>query len=451
MDNLFHPRSDKMSGLASREKGNSRICVVGAGPCGLTALKTLLQSGLDNIVCYEESDGIGGNWAFSEDPNRTSVYDCTHIISSKALSSFDDFPMPKDYPDFPSHRQLLGYFRAYADAFKLSPNIRLKTRVEQAVRRDDGRWAIRLIGDGGQIEEIFDYLIVCSGHHREPHLPHYPGEFAGPMMHSSRYRRPDAFRGQNVLVVGSGNSACDIAVDISRVANQTFLSMREGTYFIPKLMFGQPIDVVYAFWRSKVPKSLFQFVMRIGLYLAVGRWEDYGLETPKCAPLEKHPTLNSSVLEGLRHGRILARRGIDRFDGQTVHFADGRSEKIDAIVMGTGFRTSFPFLAASVVNWDTTKPPPLYLKMMHKDFNNLFFVGLFQPIGCIWQLADYQAQIIASQIKGCLKRPSDLDARIEHEMAKPHWPFHPSPRHAIEVDYHDFRRELLNELASSAA
>lgn len=426
-----------------------RICVIGAGPCGLATVKTLLQAGLTDVVCYDESDSIGGNWVFSEDPKRISVYESTHIISSKRMSSFDDFPMPEHYPDFPSHRQLLEYFRAYADAFDLRRYIKLGVRVDKAELSDGRRWTLNIGGADGASEEIFDYLIVCSGHHREPYMPAYPGTFAGTITHSSSYRRPAPFAGCNVLVVGSGNSASDIAVDISRVAKQTFLSMREGTYFIPKLMFGQPIDTVYGFWRGKVPKALFQPVMRFALSMAIGRWEDYGLEAPTYGPLEKHPTLNSAVLEGLRHGRILARKGIACYDGQFVQFVDGKREQIDMIVMGTGFRTSFPFLPPSTTGWDTTKPPPLYLKMMPERIGNLFFVGLFQPIGCIWQLADYQAQIIASQIKGRLKRPPDIGARIQREMTKPHWPFRPSPRHAIEVDYHDFRRELLSELASA--
>jgi hypothetical protein len=134
-----------------------------------------------------------------------------------------------------------------------------------------------------------------------------------------------------------------------------------------------------------------------------------------------------------------------------VQFVDGRREAFDAIVLATGFRTAFPFLPATVVDWDTAQPPPLYLKMMHRTIASLFFIGLFQPIGCIWQLADYQARIAAAQIVGTLRRPADIDARIRRELTAPHWRFRPSPRHAIEVDYHDFRRELLQELMPAAA
>src|SRR6266540_3686607 len=120
---------------AVKSSGEKRICVIGAGPCGLTALKNLLQAGCGNVVCYEESSGIGGNWAFTDDPHRISVYECSHIISSRRRSSFDGFPMPNDYPEFPSHRQLLAYFTDYARAFQLEPHIRLGLQAPRPVPR----------------------------------------------------------------------------------------------------------------------------------------------------------------------------------------------------------------------------------------------------------------------------------------------------------------------------
>src|SRR5205823_5707100 len=158
-----------------------------------------------------------------------SVYESTHIISSNKLSAFDDFPMPPDYPDFPSHRQLRAYFESYADAFGLRPYIRLKTRVKDARPAAGARWSVSLEGPDGAAEESFDYLFVCSGHHRDPSIPTYPGQFTGLALHSHAYRRADPFRGKQVLVVGAGNSACDIAVDLSRFTRRTCISMRRGT------------------------------------------------------------------------------------------------------------------------------------------------------------------------------------------------------------------------------
>ena len=431
------------SSIAPRSDGRPqpRVCVIGAGPCGLAALKNLLAAGLSNIVCYDESDAIGGNWVFREESDRTSVYFSTHIISSKRLSEFEDYPMPADYPDFPSHRQLRAYFDSYAAHFALEPLIRLLTRVELAQLGTDGRCSVALSGAG---HESFDHLIVCSGHHREPYIPEYAGEFTGEVLHSRDFKRAERFRDRRVLVIGGGNSACDIAVDISRVASRTCISLRRGYYIVPKILFGRPVDVLYARAR-KLPRTIVQPLLRALLRLGIGPWEKYGLAQPQCGPLEMHPTLNSDILNALRHGRVLARPGVERFEGSKVHFRDHTAEPFDAVVWATGFRISFPFLDSSIVDWDTSQPPPLYLKMMHPRIDNLFFIGLFQPIGCIWRLADHQARIAALQIAGRLPRPADIAARVGNEA--PHWQFEKTPRHAVEVDYHDFRRELMGALS----
>jgi cation diffusion facilitator CzcD-associated flavoprotein CzcO len=428
-----------------------RICVVGAGPCGLTTLKNLIIAGLDDVVCYDESDTIAGTWVFNERLDRTSVYESTHIISSKSLSSFEDYPMPSDYPDFPSHQQMRAYFEDYAGHFGLIPHIRLQTHVEKASLRPDGRWMVTLTGPDGASEQVFDHLFVCSGHLRDPSVPAYPGTFSGETWHSRAFKRPEPFRNKRVLVVGGGNSACDLAVDISRVASRTCISMRRGYYIVPKVMFGRPVDVLYARLRKRswLPRSVLQSLMTGLLRLSVGPWEKYGLAKPKLPLFAMHPTLNINILSALRDGTVLARSGIERFDGQRVRFNDGSSEPFDTIVWATGFHISFPFLETSVVDWDTEHSPPLYLKMMHRKIKTLFFIGLFQPIGCIWRLADHQARIAALQITGGLQRPADIEARIQRENRTPHWQFDGAPRHAVEVDFHDFRRELLQELAKA--
>jgi len=438
-----------MSAPQGNGRAKPRICIVGAGPCGLTALKNVLAAQACDVVCVDESDAIGGNWVFREETDRTSVYESTHIISSKELSSFDDFRMPADYPDYPSHRQVLAYFESYADAFGLRPSIQLNTRVKEARPTENGKWAVCWQGPDGASEESFDYLLVCSGHHRDPFIPTQAAHFGGLSLHSCAYRSPELLRGKAVLVVGAGNSACDIAVDVARVARRTCISMRRGTYIIPKIIFGQPADCAYAALRF-LPKPVIPALARFWLRLYVGPYELYGLQEPPKNPFHSHPTLNSSILEALRHGNVEPRVGIAGIEDHEVCFADDRKERFDAIVWATGFRISFPFLSPSVVDWDTAEPPPLYLKMMHRSLANIFFIGLFQPIGCIWNLADYQARIAVAQIFGRLSRPHDIEARIARETASRHWRFDASPRHAVEVDAHDFRRELLRELGPLA-
>jgi len=440
---------------AARSPPSRRVCVIGAGPCGLTTVKNLLAAGIDDIVCYEEASAIGGNWVYDDAPDRRSVYQATRLISSKRLSEFEDFPMPGDYPDFPSHRQMLDYFEAYAAHFNLPAKIALETRVESASRRPDGKWSVGVAGPGpgGKRVETFDDLIVCSGHHRDPLMPEYPGAFSGRMLHSREYKRPEPFENQRVLVVGGGNSACDIAVDVSRVAGSVSISMREGYFILPKMMFGRPTDQVYGKLRRYLPNSprfLLDAIARAVVRFQVGPWEKYGLQAPKGSPIAMHPTLNTGILGALRDGSVRARPAISRLDGRLVRFSDGSADHFDTVIWATGFRFGYPFLDDAIMGADFTRFPPLYLSMMHPRIENLYFIGLFQPIGCIWRLADLQARIAALQIKGVLQRPSDVGARSEREASLRRRRYGTAPRHLIEVDYHDFRRDLQRELGGYA-
>jgi hypothetical protein len=162
-----------------------------------------------------------------------------------------------------------------------------------------------------------------------------------------------------------------------------------------------------------------------------------------------HPTLNSELLYFIRHGKVHPRPGIARLDGDAVVYTDGRREAFDTLIWATGYRTRFPFLASEITPWQDAERVPLYRKMIPADRPGLYFVGLFQPLGCIWPLAEYQGRIAARAICGRWRRPDDLAARIAHEMAHPHYPFQRSRRHATEVDYHRFRKELLAELVDT--
>jgi hypothetical protein len=150
----------------------------------------------------------------------------------------------------------------------------------------------------------------------------------------------------------------------------------------------------------------------------------------------------------IRHGKVHPRVAIVAAKGNTIAFEDGSTDEFDTIIWATGYRTGFPFLGDMYREWATATRPPLYLKMIPADLPNLYFIGLFQPIGCIWTLADYQARIAAFQITGHLRRPNNLQDLIKREMDRPHWRFQDHPRHAVEVDYHDFKAELMSELKS---
>lgn len=426
------------------------ICVIGAGPSGLTAAKNCLEAGLP-VTVFEQNDQVGGNWVYNAKTGHSSVYENTHIISSRNWSEYEDFPMPDDYPDYPNHRQLQAYFESYAKHFGVMKQIRFETTVEHISRNNEGQWDVRYTAaDGGTHTETYSHLMVANGHHWNPKTPEYPGHFDGTFMHSHDFKGvDDSWRGKKVLVIGAGNSACDVAVESSRLASYVGLSMRSPQWFLPKFMFGLPSDVLGA--RTPwLPGRARQLIFTVLLKLLQGDYaEKYGLPKPEKPVLSHHPSVNSDLLDFIRHGRIKPRPAISALKGDSVEFADGRTEAYDIIVACTGFRITFPFFDRDFIDFEQARHVPLYRKMMHEKYENLYFIGLFQPLGCIWPMADYQAKLACAEISGRYQRPLDIKAAIDHELAHPHLKFEGGGRHSTEVDYHKFREDLKTELGKA--
>lgn len=424
---------------------SARVCIIGAGPSGITAAKNLLQAGIRNFVIYEKNDQVGGNWVFNDKTQHSSVYETTHLISSKRYSQYFDYPMPDSYPDYPSHTQMLAYFQGYAKHFGIEPFIQFNTEVRKAEPQADHTWRITL-GDGRI--ETFDHLMVANGHHWDPRLPEYPGTFTGEFLHSHAYKRAAPFAGKRVLVIGGGNSGCDIAVEVGRVAQVAALSMRRGHYIVPKFVFGQPPDVVNARFEW-LPDWVRLPFLYLTLKIAVGNYADYGLQTPAYGVLQGHVTNNSEILYAIRHGRVQVRRDVKRFDGRTVEFVDGLSEEFDAVIAATGFRISFPFFDKTLLDF-AQGVPPLYQHVFHPDLPSLSFIGLVQPLGSIWPLADLHAKLAANYIIGNYDLPGDVRQRIQRYIAHMQRDYVQTPRHTIEVEFRKHIRALQKEIPRNA-
>ena len=424
---------------------DARIAIIGAGPSGITAAKHCLQAGLTNLVVYDRNREVGGNWVYSDDVGHSSVYETAHIISSKTWSQYHDFPMPAHYPDYPSHKLLKDYFQSYARHFGIEPFIQFNTEVKSADKQADESWALTL--HDGRVE-YFDHLIVCNGHHWNPRYPSYDGKFEGEMIHSHHYRTHLPFRNKRVLVIGGGNSAADIATDVTRHASFTAISMRRGYYFIPKIVFGDPPDVANA--RLKfLPRAFRQKLNYAIWWLATGGNKRYGLQIPEHGILESHPTLNSDLLQRIRHGDIAPRVDIDHYEGNAVVFKDGKREEYDAIITATGYIITHPFFDKSFIDY-SEGDVKLYLRAFHPQHPTLYFVGLFQPQGCIWPLADTQSQIVANRILGTWQPPVDMEQHIQAETEQIKRHYRSAARHTVEVEYHEFQERLFREVPKNA-
>lgn len=425
---------------------NQKIAVIGAGPSGITALKNLIDQGLD-AVAFDRNSEVGGNWIYSESESHSSVFETTHIISSKTLSQYADFTFDDFDPtvsDYPSHDELRRYFQAYAKKFNLYQFIQFDTLVIHCEQIDAAIWEITTEKNGLRTVSQFSHLVVCNGHHWKPRYPEYPGKFTGEFIHSHNFKKAAPFAGKKVLVIGGGNSACDVAVETSRVSAKTAISWRRGYRIVPKFFFGKPSDVV-AEGTKWLPIKVRTFLNQILLKIMLGDNKLYGLR-PITEPFgSTHPTINDELLHKIRHGKVLPRLDIKRFDGKKVVFEDGKEEEFDAIVACTGYWLSHPFFEKDLINY-SEGPVPLWLKMFHPTISNLYFIGMFQPLGCIWPGAELQSKLIAQEIIGRWKRPANIAALCEKEITDPHFKQISTPRHTITVDFHLFMKALQKQL-----
>lgn len=419
------------------------VCVIGAGPSGIAAIKNIREKGIA-VQAYDYNHEVGGNWIYNEKESHSSVFETTHIISSKTLSQYEDFPFDPKVADYPSHEELRAYFQDYAKHFDLYPYIQFNTLVKNCERLENGDWAVTTEQHGKEDTTVFTDLVVCNGHHWQPKHPTYPGSFSGTYLHSHQYKKAAPFKDQKVLVIGGGNSACDVAVETSRVSSKTSISWRRGYRILPKFIMGIPSDVI-ASSMTFLPIWLRNFFAGMMIKLATGPNSHYGLPQVKHMFGATHPTVNSELLYKIRHGKVEPKPDIAGFEGKTVHFSDGSQEEFDAIIACTGFVLAHPFFKKSLIDY-RSGPVPLYLKMFHPQYDNLYFIGMFQPLGCIWPGAEQQSKLAALAITGAWQRPKDILARCQREVTHPHMKQIATSRHTITVDFHKFLRTIKRQI-----
>jgi dimethylaniline monooxygenase (N-oxide forming) len=421
-----------------------RVCVIGAGSSGIAACQVLAERGIP-FDCFERGSGVGGNWRYENDNGLSAAYESLHINTSKGQMAYASFPMPDDYPDYPHHSQIAAYFDDYVDHFGLRDRIRFRRTVERvAPGPDHDGWEVTT--DDGETGR-YGAVMVANGHHWNPRWPEppFPGEFGGRVMHAHDYRTAEGCEDRNVLVLGIGNSACDIAVETSRVARMTFLAMRRGAYVIPKYVNGHPTDELASEFVSRLPLRVVRFFYGRTIRAAAGEPTDYGLPRPDHKLAEAHPTVSSELLPGIGHGRIAPKPSIERFEGSRVRFADGSVEEIDVIIYCTGYKIRFPFLD-DVIEVEDNRVP-LYRRVVSPEHEGLYFIGLVQPLGAIMPIAEEQSKWVADLLQGraTLPSPERMWRVIEREDARMGRRYVASKRHTIQVDFLPYMRTIKRE------
>jgi hypothetical protein len=386
------------------ETTEDSYALIGAGPAGLAGARNLARVGID-FVGFEAHSGVGGLWDI--DNPRSTVYKSAHLISSRTTTAYAEFPMRDDVPDYPGHREMKTYFDDFADAFDLRRHYRFGTRVER-VEPDGELWSVTSVGpDGDERTERFRGVVIATGTLSEPSIPELEGEFTGELMHTSAYKDPEIFKGRRVLIVGAGNSGCDIAVDAVHQAASVDMSVRSGYWFIPKYIFGRPADTLNQ-RKKPLPPWLKTRIDGTLLKLLTGDPTRFGFIKPDHRVYETHPILNTLVLHHAGHGDITVRGDVARLAGDSVEFRDGSRAEYDLVMLATGYKLHYPYVDPEHLNW-VGNGPDLYLNIFTPRHRNLFVLGMLEAAGIGWQGRYLQAELVAQFVKAQRDHPARAD------------------------------------------
>jgi hypothetical protein len=396
------------------------VAIIGAGPGGLVAAKYLRSEGFEPVI-FEQSHDIGGQWHGNR--LHSGVWPGLRTNTSRILTSFSDLSHDDRLPVYPTQQDLHAYLLRYAAAFDLVSCIRRGTRVTR-IDRADGGWAVHRHDPGGtDATGIFARVVVATGRHHEPTIPHVRGleSFAGTCgaIHTFAYEGPDAYRRRHVLVCGGSISALEIAGELAAAgADRVVSATRRQRYVMQKLLAGVPADhLAFTRFGALAEESLPADIVAQGFKELIlrtsGSPEQYGTRPPADNVLEAGVTLSQQFLPLVAEGRIECRSWPREVRGRSVLFEDGRSEQFDGLIFGTGYRISLPFVdAATRLMLDAdSNHLDVYGFTFHPDLPGLAFLGLFELVGPYFPVLELQARWIAYAWSGAQPMPSSEEMR----------------------------------------
>ena len=391
------------------------VAVIGGGPAGLVTARYLRKHGFLPIV-FEAAARIGGQWNTASP--KSGVWPGMRTNTSRILTAFSDFDHGEKTSVYPTEADMLAYLEGYAEASGLESCLRTSTAVEAVAHASGGGWLVRSRHGEASRLEIFPRVVVATGRYTEPDIPAIPGieSFAGAggAIHSARYLGADTYRGRSVLVAGCSISALEIASELAvSGATKVSVAMRRQRYVLQKLIAGVSTDHI-AFTRfaalagATLPPETLAAGMKDMVVKSCGSPEQFGAPKPDDNIFAAGLTQSQNYLALVAEGRIRPQTWIKRIDGRVVHFEDGSSETVDAIIFGTGFRLSLPFLSETISASLELDGAQIGLcdHTLHPDLDGLAFVGLYPLIGPYLPVLELQARWLAYLWAGLRPMPS---------------------------------------------
>uniref|UniRef100_A0A7N0U8H0 Flavin-containing monooxygenase n=1 Tax=Kalanchoe fedtschenkoi TaxID=63787 RepID=A0A7N0U8H0_KALFE len=406
---------DKMICSSARRVYVPGPVIVGAGPSGLAMSACLREKGVPSII-LERSNCIASLW-------QLKTYDrlCLHL--PKQFCELPLMSFPKNFPIYPSKQQFVKYLENYAEAFGVKPlfNETVKLAEFDTVL---GMWRVRSesksSGSGFTnelmvTEYVCRWLVVATGENAEVMIPDIEGmgEFAsagGKVVHTGSYKSGEMFKGRKVLVVGCGNSGMEVCLDLCHHGARPYLVVRDAVHVLPREMLGKSTFGLSMWLLKWLPMPLVDRFLLFMSWLVLGDTSKLGLVRPKLGPLElknvagKTPVLDVGTLTKIKSGDIKVCPAIRRLKPHAVEFIDGRREKLDVIILATGYRSNVPsWLKEGNMFSDKDGFPKKPFPDGWRGDNGLYAVG-FTNRGLLG--ASMDARRIAEDIAQCWKAES---------------------------------------------
>lgn len=368
------------------------VAIVGAGPAGLAVAACLKRQG-QSFVLLERQNAVGSSW-------RTH-YDRLHLHTDKAHSSLPHYKLPSHYPRYPSRQQVVDYLEAYARYFDIKPLFNEEVRD---ARRMGAVWDIITSKGRHQARS----LVVAAGYNNQPHIPQWPGQerYLGPVVHSKQYRNAAAFKDQNVLVVGLGNSGGELLIDLWEHGAKPSIAVRSPVNVIPREVLGTPF-LTMGILQSWLPPRLADALNAPITNAIIGDLRPYGLRRPAEGPITqireqgRVPFIDVGTIRLIKQGHVKVYPNIDRFTERGVVFSDGRQQDFHAVVLATGFKPVVNrWLHADANAMDDQGTPTSSGKSVPGQ--NLYFCGYYiSPTGMLREIAK-EAQAVSKAIDAAL-------------------------------------------------